>query len=109
MWKNIQKGEDLLCKGLRWQVGNNLDVDLWNGPWIPSLDNFTLQITGDAQLAPMRVANIIENNPRGWNLSPISSFISPLMVNLISQIPLGLSPSSDNLIWHHEKKRLIFG
>lgn len=40
IWSSLSEGQELLAKGLRWQVHNGRNIEFWEDRWIPNLLDF---------------------------------------------------------------------
>lgn len=58
-WKSISAASPLVRKGVRWRVGNGMNIDVWRDPWIHR-DGLYCPITPNfSQNADLKVADLI--------------------------------------------------
>lgn len=41
-WRSILAGRDILCKGLRKQIANGYNTNIWNDPRLPTLPTYKI-------------------------------------------------------------------
>jgi hypothetical protein len=88
-----------LRDGLRWRVGNGVNIKIWKDAWLPSPSTFRV-------ISPLSVPNsedtvdslIVENDMR-WDEDKLEQMFLPRDVEIIKQIPLSLRRPRDKLIW----------
>ncbi|XP_030478233.1 uncharacterized mitochondrial protein AtMg00310-like [Cannabis sativa] len=103
-WRSILWGKELLCKGLRWKVGNGNHILCASGPWLPDITSFKPLMYKDSDTL-MRVSDLITSN-RQWNhtlleqlflVSDVNKSVSTLATKLEEQQPT--VSSNKSLIW----------
>lgn len=52
------------------------------------------------------VSDLIIDEPRRWNIELVNHLFWPADRQVILNIPLGMSNSTDVLMWHYDKKGL---
>ncbi|GLT52905.1 hypothetical protein SLA2020_262140 [Shorea laevis] len=100
LWKGILKCRDLVEKGAWWSIASGTSIDIWNSPWIPSINGF--KPTPNPllfQLPNLSVANLISPHLRCWNLPLLNSLFDPHTTSKILGIHLPINPSLDKMIW----------
>lgn len=121
-WSSLLEARDIISSGARWQLGNGLSIHMWGDKWLPPpYEGTILPISSVHHNAPSLVYQLIDWHQNSWNLFPISNFISPDVMKLITLIPIGDITDPDRLIWpwnlngayfvksgyhwHHSRKR----
>jgi hypothetical protein len=99
IWRSICEARHVLRDGLRWRVGNGVNIKIWKDAWLPSPSTFRV-------ISPLSVPNsedtvdslIIETDMR-WDEDKLEQMFLPRDVDIIKQIPLSLRRPRDKLIW----------
>ena len=89
VWRSIMASQKLVKHGLRWQIGNGFNVQVWKDKWLPSSSTF-------------RVVFPRLNSPldhKCWNLHLLQQLFLLFEVEEIRSIPLSSSIPLDKLIW----------
>ncbi|KAL6225315.1 hypothetical protein ACLB2K_004165 [Fragaria x ananassa] len=103
-WRSMLKGQQLLTKGLRYQVGNGEMISIWNDPWVPLPYNFKPFSDPMQGSEDMRVCDLIDGDIGEWNVEVIEDLFNPMEIDLILKIPLSLYGGEDRMVWHFDKK-----
>ncbi|KAL6180425.1 hypothetical protein ACLB2K_047088 [Fragaria x ananassa] len=103
-WRSMLKGQQLLTKGLRYQVGNGEMISIWNDPWVPLPYNFKPFSDPMQGSEDMRVCDLIDGDIGEWNVEVIEDLFNPMEIDLILKIPLSLYGDEDRMVWHFDKK-----
>ncbi|GAA0176202.1 hypothetical protein LIER_29239 [Lithospermum erythrorhizon] len=83
-WRSLLEGRKILSKGMRWQVGNGKDIDIWKDPWIPRITNFGSR-RGEVE-GYSRVSQLIDNGT--WQEEFIGELFENEDVSFPGQISL---------------------
>ncbi|CAL8169060.1 unnamed protein product [Prunus armeniaca] len=89
----------VLCKGLRWVVGNGGSIPFWTSHWVlpfPLLDLIPEHQRGSLNLDE-RVSDFIINN--SWDKRKLSQVTDDDLTEKILSIPLPRTNLQDKLIW----------
>ena len=99
-WKAIERMKILINNGACFLVGDGESIDVWKEPWVPWLHNFTPKPKYPSMiLSPLKVADLIDNNSRSWNLRRIQELFDAESAEAISKIKIPATPIDDKLIW----------
>ncbi|GJS65088.1 hypothetical protein Tco_0679652 [Tanacetum coccineum] len=100
LWSSLLHGRDLLLHGLRWQVGNGRNIYFWTHKWVPFSKDFYIR----SPLGPFHngntVADFIEDGE--WNVRLLREHISATEAEMVLQIPISRTGSTDKLVWHFD-------
>ncbi|CAL8993496.1 unnamed protein product [Prunus brigantina] len=97
--KSILDARQVLCKGLRWVVGNGGSIPFWTSHWVlpfPLLDLIPEHQRVSLNLDE-RVSDFIINN--NWDKRKLSQVIDDDLTEKILSIPLPRTNLQDKLIW----------
>ncbi|KAF3953185.1 hypothetical protein CMV_021349 [Castanea mollissima] len=98
LWHGIIKSVPLLKLGHCHLISSGNFVNIWNDPWIPSLQGFIPPYPptpSDIQL----VAELIISGTRLWNSHLLHVLFDQQIASSIQQIHLSASPTEDTAIW----------
>ncbi|KAG2679677.1 hypothetical protein I3760_11G062000 [Carya illinoinensis] len=102
MWKGILKTKDLLSKDRCFQILNGQLVNIWRDPWIPTLKTFkpTPIMDMDTIHPLIKVSDLIQNNPKSWDIRKLQSLFDQPSIREILKIPLSQTvQGEDKKIW----------
>lgn len=102
LWKNSIWGWDLLIKGLRYRVGDEKSISMFEDPWIPKEFPFK-PIRINRGMINNKVAYFISSTG-GWDLAKLNCVVMSNDIEIIRGIPIDIS-LNDKLIWHYDKTR----
>ena len=98
-WKAIERLKSLINKGACFLVGDGASIDVWKEPWVPWLHNFTpIPKSGSLLNIPLKVADLIDEDTRRWNLAVLIELFDANSVGAILKIVLPHTPKLDKLI-----------
>ncbi|GJT12917.1 reverse transcriptase [Tanacetum coccineum] len=102
LWSSLLHGHDLLLQGVRWQVGNGRSISFWTQKLVPFCDDFYIH----SPLGPFHNRNTVFDyiEDGHWNVKMICKHISATKAEMVLQIPISKTGSSDKLIWHFDLK-----
>ena len=98
-WRSIMATQNLIKKGVRWQVGDGEKINIWRDKWIPS--PYTYMVISpkcDLPCGP-RVSALINSATKEWKVDLIKQCFIPQDVEAILSIPLSAHGARDRLIW----------
>lgn len=100
-WKSLLAAKDTLNLGLRWRVGNEKNIKIWDDKWLPTLISF--EVHSPAKLLPdyATLSELRLGNGGNWNLNLLSTILRKEEKETICDIPLGKNNQEDKLIWAH--------
>jgi hypothetical protein len=102
VWRSILKGLEVLKEGIIWRIGDGLNVNIWEDPWMPT--GVTRRPTthkGNCELN--LVAELIDDNTGDWNKELIMQHFLPADVQTILSIPLREN-TDDFMAWHFDAR-----
>ncbi|GKE72595.1 F-box domain containing protein, partial [Tanacetum coccineum] len=95
-------GRDLLLHGLRWQVGNGRNISFWTHKGVSFSKDFYIH----SPLGPFHngntVVDFIEDGE--WNVRLLREHISATEAEMVLQIPISRTSSTDKLVWNFDPK-----
>ncbi|GJZ52069.1 reverse transcriptase, partial [Tanacetum coccineum] len=102
LWSSLLHGHDLLLQGVRWQVGNERSISFWTQKWVPFSDDFYIR----SPLGPFHNRNTVSDfiEDGHWNVRKLREHISATEAEMVLQILILQTGSSDKLIWHFDPK-----
>lgn len=100
LWKSLMWGRELICKGLRYRIGNGVDTYMFRDPWIPKELTFK-PICIDNNMLDSKVADFITPSG-GWDIDKLSTSVINFDIDTIRAIPIN-TRLKDRLIWHSDK------
>ena len=80
-------------------MGDGKSIDVWRDRWIKKPPEFKVQWLGLVDPTPLKVENLLLDERRGWNMSPVREVLCEEDVGLVETIPLCKTSKLDRLIW----------
>ena len=99
IWRSICEARHVLRDGLRWRVGNGVDIKIWKDAWLPSPSTFRVISPMSVPSSEATVDSLIVENYMRWDVDKLEQMFLPRDVEIIKQIPLSLRRPRDKLIW----------
>ncbi|KAF7832377.1 reverse transcriptase [Senna tora] len=99
-WRSIMQGREALKKGLVRRIGDGTKTNVFNTPWIPSIENFLIPHNINNHLgADSRVSDLIVQETNMWNSQLIMQAFEPEVSKAILGIPLSHRGREDIWMW----------
>uniref|UniRef100_A0A803MVI4 Uncharacterized protein n=1 Tax=Chenopodium quinoa TaxID=63459 RepID=A0A803MVI4_CHEQI len=100
-WRSIWGAKALLIHGMRWHVGNGLNVQVWKDNWLSSDTNFGVPSPPPNRLhdPDIVVSDLIDHHIGQWDLAALNMHLEAADIEKVLFIPLIQSPTNDSLFW----------
>lgn len=102
IWRSILWGREVTENGLRWRIGNDEQVKVYQSKWLPRPDTFKL-ISPPKLHSETAVSELI-NEKHEWDEELIRQNFLRVDAEQITRIPLPRQPNPDQVVWHYDKK-----
>ena len=101
IWQSILNSRSTLAKGFCWRISKGTGIDVWNAPWISSLNGFKphSRLNSSTSTSINWVSDLIQDNPRRWNDELLKECFDDESIAHINKIHLGQFPQADKVIW----------
>ena len=99
VWRSIMASQKLVQHGLRWQIGNGFNVQVWQDKWLPNSSTFRVVSPRLNSPLDLRVCDLIDQENKCWNLQLLQQLFLPFEVEEIRSIPLSSSLPPDKQVW----------
>ena len=88
VWRSIYAAQEIVRKGMRWNVGNGQKIRIWEDKWIPN--SHSSKVISPTVLYPKisMVNDLIDVEDKGWDFSLLKRIFLPFEVEIIGGIPL---------------------
>ena len=96
--------QEVLRRGLRWNIGNGRKTKIWVDRWIPIPNSFMVASPRPQNFESELVEYFIDRETGGWDTSAVKNVFLPFEVEAILSIPISPSLPKDALIWAWTKK-----
>lgn len=98
-WQSILSTKPLFHAGMIWRIGDGRPVKIWGDKWLPKPMTYTIQCPCRQLDVDATVAELIDRNTGGWNISLIHSIFWTEEAEIICNLPLSRYYQSDKMIW----------
>ncbi|XP_074374984.1 uncharacterized protein LOC141716683 [Apium graveolens] len=101
VWRKVQgcKSKSISQAGYRWVISDSLDIDAVHDPWLKNKDSFCVDQSVDYGQDNIKVANLMEDNSKSWNVEKISQLFSEEDARLIKATHIAHSATRDRIVW----------
>lgn len=89
----------LLKKGIRWWIGSDSNVNVWNHSWLREEDGVFLQTPPYSDLSNLSVADLFLLGSKAWNVQLLNYLFHPRDMSAILGVPLLPFISNDQQFW----------
>ena len=107
LWKGILGAKNTLQKGVCYLVGTGDSIRIWEDPWIPSIENFSPNSSGNIT-SPLLVVDLMTKDRLHWDTNILNNFFDPSIVQAILKIHLSVAHPQDKIIWAPNKSGNFF-
>jgi hypothetical protein len=98
VWRSLFNSRELLVQGMIWRVGDGKSIQVWGDRWLPNQTSYAVQSIQNIISPNAKVADLIDGELKGWNLSLIKEIFDEDEAKAICQIPLSPGLPKDRLI-----------
>lgn len=105
LWKNIIKRRDLLKQGIRWEVSNGENINLWEDKWIPTIKRMKITTNKPSNNLVEKVSDVIKYPKKEWDEDKLKEHIIEEEIREITKIFINQHTQEDKIIWQYDKKR----
>lgn len=99
-WRSILKGLQLLKKGIIWRVGDGLNINIWDDPWLPRKNSRYVE-TRRNDMVLTKVNELIDPISGQWNETLVDGIFCPEDAQCIKCIPI-CGNTEDFIAWHYD-------
>jgi hypothetical protein len=107
IWRSIWLAKPLLSEGLIWKVGDGSNINIWGDRWIYSPHSNSIQSPVKILNKDAKVAEIIDQQSRWWNIPLIEQIFPPDIVEKICSLAISPGLVQDKLIWAYTANGLF--
>lgn len=98
-WRSIWGAKSLLLEGLKWGVGNGLQINVWNDSWLSGNGAYVVPTPGRGSNMDMRVSELINFENGCWDRDVVEATFGVEDQALVWDVPLSRLWPSDSLYW----------
>ncbi|XP_075659272.1 uncharacterized protein LOC142629188 [Castanea sativa] len=102
-WRSIWAAQDVVKRGLRWQVGDGQKSLVWKDKWLQKPSTYRVVTPENTSRQVVRVCDLIDGSRKEWKKDLISQCFLPQDVEAILSIPLSAQGGIDRMIWSETK------
>ena len=99
MWRSIYAAQEIVKKGIRWNVGNGQKIRIWEDKQIPNSPSSKFISPRVIYPQISVVSDLIDVEDKGWNFSLLKRVFLPFEAEIIGDIPLSTRLPEDKQIW----------
>ncbi|KAA3481168.1 reverse transcriptase [Gossypium australe] len=100
-WRSICNAREVIAEGMVWRVGSGAQINIWNDPWIPGIENN--RISGhDIDSRWCTVNQLLETDKCTWNRELLGELFDEGTASRILSIPISADSEEDILVWKYE-------
>lgn len=64
MWRSLMAAQKIMQQGLRWQIGDGLNVQVWKDKWLPNSSTYKVVSPRLDSSLELRVSDLIDSKNR---------------------------------------------
>jgi len=99
IWRSIWLAKPLLREGLIWKVGDGSNINIWGDRWIFSPHSNSIQSPVHILNRDAKVAEIIDQDSRWWNIPLIEQIFPADIVEKICSLAISPGVEQDRQVW----------
>ena len=97
-WRSILSAQAVVERGVRWQVGNGEQIQVWRDKWLHNPSTYRIVKPERAGLHMMWICDVIDGDRMEWKEHLIRRCFLPQDLNAILSIPLSAQWASDRVV-----------
>ncbi|XP_065638811.1 uncharacterized protein LOC136071439 [Quercus suber] len=102
-WRSIWAAQDIVKRGLRWQVGDGEKIQVWKDKWLQQPSTYRVVTPMSSSQLVVMVCDLIDGDRKEWKEDLIRQCFFPQDVEAILSIPLSAHGARDRMIWAENK------
>ena len=99
VWRSIMAAQEVVKRGIRWQVGNGQKIQIWKDRWLPSPSQYKVISPPSLLHHEARVNELIDVANGEWRSELVVSVFLPSEAETICGIALSAAMPEDRQIW----------
>ena len=99
----VRYARNTFQKGVCYLVGSRVSIKIWEDPWIPSIENFSLCAIGNINPSPNWIVDLMTDDKLNWDINKLNNLFDPSTVQVILKIHLSPAHTQDKIIWAPNK------
>lgn len=99
VWRSLTAVQGVINRGALWRVGDGKSIKVWGDNWVPTPTTFKIQSPCTTFPDYILVADLIDQDRKGWNVQLINTIFNEEEPKVIQNIPLSSLQPRDRLIW----------
>ena len=97
-WRSIMAAQQLVKRGLRWQVGDGQSIRIWHDQWLPTRSTYRV-VTPEKAGNQIKVAReLLREENLEWNTELVKEIFLPQDTEAILSIPISESRARDRMV-----------
>lgn len=101
IWWSFHESQSVIRKGIGCRVGNGMSINIKDDPWLPEIDDATIQTKSDA-IRNQKVSSLISMADNSWDTDLILDVFNSRDANIILSIPMD-KEVNDSWYWRYGK------
>uniref|UniRef100_A0A803NHM6 Reverse transcriptase zinc-binding domain-containing protein n=1 Tax=Cannabis sativa TaxID=3483 RepID=A0A803NHM6_CANSA len=101
VWRSVWEAQSLVRTGVRWCIGDGSSINILNESWLPDPE-FPFVSSTHPALENSNICNLLNVQGSDWDLEILHDLFDARDRQLILQIPLGITQTSDMVYWSME-------
>lgn len=99
VWRSIWGAKALLLDGLKWRVGDGMDISVWDDAWLPGENVSRVPTPNIESPADHKVAKLIDEINGGWCNEALSQHLPVEDAAAAHSLPLSVRAVKDVRFW----------
>ena len=96
--------QQLVKRGLRWQVGDGWSIRIWQDQWLSTRNTYRVVTPERAGNQIKMVWELLREENLEWNTELVREIFLPQDAEAILSIPISESRARDRMVWAEDKR-----
>ena len=96
--------QQLVKRGLRWQVGDGQSIRIWQDQWLSTRNTYRVVTPERAGNQIKMVWELLREENLEWNTKLVREIFLPQDAEAILSIPISESRARDRMVWAEDKR-----